>query len=328
MPWLRTLIISELVLIRHTGGRMSKRVLFFVSAVILLLGFTNVIQAENETSVQYIKNGWNFVDQSMDVSQGIPEDATGVLGRIRDKRTLRVATEPYFPPQEFIDPTKVGWKRFAGSDMQLAQLIADRMGVSLEIVPMAFSDVLPALDENTCDIAISALAYTPDRASAYVLSKGYYFSEENSGSGILVRIEDKDAYHSIDDFSEKVIAAQAGSLQESMMASNFPKYREFIRFSTQQDVYSALETGKVDAVMTDIEMAQNYIGNKPECQLVILPDFQFQMEEQFSGDRIAARAGQLQLIAFVNGVIDEVVDSGLYMQWYREAEKLAKDLGL
>ena len=66
--------------------------------------------------------------------------------------------------------------------MQLAQLIADRMGVTLEIIPMDFTDVLPAVADGTCDLAISALSYTPARASQYGLSKGYYFSDDDAGN--------------------------------------------------------------------------------------------------------------------------------------------------
>ena len=308
---------------------MNLKRFFIINLIGLLLaiGTTTELFAQESTE-QYVRNEWNFIDRSMDISHGIPEDAAGVLGRIRDRRTLRIATEPYFPPQEFIDPTKVGSKRFVGSDIDLAQLIADRMGVTLEIVPMEFSEVLSSLDENTCDLAISALSFVPSRAAAYEMSKGYYFSENNSGNGILIRSEDQDKFHSIEDFSDKVIAAQRGSLQESLMAENFPGYKEFIRFKSTQEVYSALEDGKIDAAMVDIETAENYIEKEGSIQLILLPDFQFQLEEYYQGDRIAAKKGQLQLIYFVNAVIDEVLESGQYMEWYKEAEDLAQSLGL
>ena len=308
---------------------MNLKRFFIINLIGLLLaiGTTTELFAQESTE-QYVRNEWNFIDRSMDISHGIPEDAAGVLGRIRDRRTLRIATEPYFPPQEFIDPTKVGSKRFVGSDIDLAQLIADRMGVTLEIVPMEFSEVLSSLDENTCDLAISALSFVPSRAAAYEMSKGYYFSENNSGNGILIRSEDQDKFHSIEDFSDKVIAAQRGSLQESLMAENFPGYKEFIRFKSTQEVYSALEDGKIDAAMVDIETAENYIEKEAGIQLILLPDFQFQLDEHYQGDRIAAKKGQLQLIYFVNAVIDEVLESGQYMEWYKEAEDLAQSLGL
>ena len=74
--------------------------------------------------------------------------------------------------------------------------------------------------------------------------------------------------------------------------------------------------------------AENYIEKEGSIQLILLPDFQFQLEEYYQGDRIAAKKGQLQLIYFVNAVIDEVLESGQYMEWYKEAEDLAQSLGL
>ena len=65
------------------------------------------------------ENEWGFVDMSMDVSNGIPEDAEGRLQMIRQRGKLTVATEPYFPPQEFVDREKIGQDRFTGSDMEL-----------------------------------------------------------------------------------------------------------------------------------------------------------------------------------------------------------------
>ena len=307
--------------------KLKRFLILNLTGLIFIFGMISGAFAQ-DTDEQYVRNEWNFIDQSMDISKGIPADAGGVLGRIRDRRTLRVATEPYFPPQEFIDPAKVGFNRFVGSDIKLAQLIADRMGVTLEIVPMDFSEVLASLDENTCDLAISALSFVPSRASSYELSKGYYYSEDNAGNGILIRSEDQDKFNSINDFSDKTIAAQRGSLQESLMAENFPGYKEFIRFSSAQEVYTALESGKIDAAMVDIETAQAYINKETDTELMLLPDFQFQLEEQFKGDRIAAKKGQLQLIYFVNAVIDEVLESGQYMEWYKEAEDLARSLGL
>ena len=101
--------------------------------------------SEEDADTRYMENAWNFVDVSMDVSAGIPDDARGVLADIREEGVLRVAVEPYFPPQEFIDPDLPDQQSYAGADMELARLIAARMGVALQIVPMEFTLALKAL---------------------------------------------------------------------------------------------------------------------------------------------------------------------------------------
>ena len=277
--------------------------------------------------ISYTENEWNYVDGSMDVSHGIPENATGVLGRIRRNGVLRVATEPYFAPQEFIDPDLTGQDRFAGADMKLARLIAERMGVELVIMPMEFSQVLPALTEDQCDLTVSAISFTPGRATAYALSKGYYYADSEASTGFVIREADREEITSIDSLKNKTIIAQSTSLQESLAASHIYQYKEFRRVSSIQTVYEAVQKGTADAGVVDLDTAKLYIENNPDSGLCIVDGMYFKMEEQYLGDRVAAKKGELQLVYFVNGVIDEILD-GDYDRWIEESEKRAKELGL
>lgn len=276
----------------------------------------------------YLENEWNYIDASIDVKHGIPENATGVLGRIRRKGVLRVATEPYFAPQEFIDPDKTGQNQYVGADMKLAALIAERMGVELKIIPMDFADVLPALTDDICDLTISAIAFTPGRAAAYTMSKGYYFSDSVASTAFVIREADRGTITSAKDLADRVIIAQSSSLQEALAASHVLNYKEFRRVSSVQTVYEAVSQGKADAGVVDMETAENYIRDNPDAGLTLVDGLYYTLEEQYLGDRIAAKKDESQLICFVNGVIDEVLADGTYMKWIEEAEKRAAELGL
>ena len=276
----------------------------------------------------FAENEWNYVDGAMDVSGGIPEDAEGALWKIRQAGVLRVATEPYFPPQEFIDPDKSGQDSYVGADMELARRIAERMGVELVIVPMSFAQVLDAVADGSCDLAVSALSYTPGRAAQVTLSKGYFFAGESAGSGLLIRAEDAGRIRGVEDLKGCDIVAQAGSIQEMLMAENAPKYREFRRLAQIRDVYGAVESGEADAAMAEVVNAESYIENNPDCGLMLVPGARFAPEAVYDGDRVAAKKGEYQLIYFVNGVIDEVAASGEYRAWYEKYEALAVRLGM
>ncbi len=288
-----------------------------ILAVCTALAVFWLFPADAEDAV-YVENQWNYVDVSMDVSQGIPADATGRLGRIRDAGKLTVATEPYFPPQEYIDDRKTGQDRFVGADMSLARLIAQRMGVALEIVPLAFSDVLDSVAEGRYDLAISALAFTDGRAATLEMSKGYYYSGEEISSGLLLRGEDAQAVRSVGDVAAMDIAAQSGSLQETMAAEHLTQYRQFLRLSSVAEVIQAVRDGTVAAGVVDADTASLYISAHPEAGLTYLPVSEFSLEPAYKGDRVAAKKGETQLIAFVNGVIDEVLATDRYSGWLRE----------
>ena len=306
---------------------LTNRIALAALIAALLFGALAFAAAEADDS-PYVENEWNYVEGSIDARQGIPEDAEGVLADIRDAGVLRVATEPYFPPQEFIDPDLSGQESYVGADMELARRIAQRMGVALEIVPMEFTEVLTAVQEGECDLGISALAYTPGRAAVVAMSKGYYYAEDNAGSVLIIRTEDAEAIQGVGDLADRNIVAQSGSLQELLMAENVLNYREFRRLTSTQAVYQAVESGAADAAMVDVESAQAYIGNNPACGLALVPGARFQLEDEFDGDRVVGTKGELQLMYFVNGVIDELLEAGQYRAWYQEYEARAAELGM
>lgn len=276
----------------------------------------------------YVENEWNYADGAMDISGGIPDNATGVMDRIRRNGRLRVATVPFFAPFEFVDPDKEGQEQYAGSDMMLARLIAERMGVELEIIPMEFTQALPALMENQCDLTISAIAFTPGRAAAYALSKGYFFPDGGASVAFIIREEDREKITSVEDLEDKVIIAQSNSLQEAMAAEQVYNYKEFHRAASAQAVYEAVRNGQADAGVVDMESAENYMKNNSGAGLAIAEEIRFQPQEHFMGYRVAAKKGELQLIYFVNAVINEATEYATYDAWMEQAGKRAQELGL
>ena len=298
---------------RYAAGSGLNMLLFLLVLFLIL----PVGEAASEAP-QYIENAWNYVDGSMDISGGIPSDATGRLGRIRNAGKLTVATSPDYPPQEFIDDTREGQARYVGADMELARRIAERMGVELEIVPMEFAEVLSAIAEGKYDLAISALSFTSGRAAILEMSKGYYYSGEPATSGVLIREESAGDIRQVSDLAGRDIVAQSGSLQETMAAENIIYYRKFRRLATYEDVYQAVLTGKADAGVVDVGNARVYIEGHPGCGLTIAEGIFFSLQPEYQGDRVAAKKGDIPLIYFVNGVIDELLESGQYNEWYEQ----------
>ena len=309
-------------MMKKLNHRVLRRVFSALAALCMLAGF-----AWAEDDEVYVENELNYVDGSIDVSNGIPDSAGGVLARIKKRGVLRVATEPYFAPQEFIDPELEGQAQYVGADMELARLIAERMGVELEIYEMDFSEVLTAVADDKCDLAISALSFTPTRAASNEMSKGYYFSDIPKTS-LIIRTEDADGIKTIEDLADKTLIAQRGSLQETMLANNVFYYKEFRRVTQTQMVYTAVTNGTADVGAVDAETALEYIENHPDCGLTLVEGVEFELKEEYQGDRIAGKKGELMLMYFVNGVIDEVLQDDRYEAWIEVYKKRAAELGL
>ena len=305
-------------------GKRGRRLFCLFLLPLMLLAAGEAFPEEADPSrAEYAENEWNYVDVSMDISGGIPGDALGQLALIRDRGVLRVATDPYYPPQEFIDPSLSGQEQYVGADMELARRIAQAMGVELEIVPVDFVNVLSAVSSRKCDLAISALSYTPGRAAMVEMSKGYHYAGKSAGNCLVVRASEMDQFTGTDSLEGRILVAERGSLQEAIGVDNIHRYLEFIRLPSIEQVFNAVESGLADAAVANVENAESYLKTHPESVLAISGVERFHMPHEMDGDRIAARKGELELISFVNGVIDQLLASGEYQVWFREAEEYA-----
>lgn len=252
------------------------------------------------------------------------------LEDILSRGYIEIATEPAFAPNEFIDPSKTGDDQYVGSDIELANYIADSLGVELRLKPMDFTSVLGSMTSGKYDLAISALAYTPARAETMNLSKGYYFGSEDpqKAYGILIRKEDADKIKTIDDLADKTVVAQNGSIQEMFVREQIPAYGKYNQVSSTNDAFLMVQTGRADAMAAALKMAQLYLDSNPECGLMIMPDFYFTVDESTQGTRIGIPKGEDALTDRINEIIDEVIEKDLYNQWYEEYKEYAKKLGI
>ena len=250
------------------------------------------------------------------------------LEEIKARGVMTVATEPYFAPNEFIDPTKTGQDQYVGADIELAKYIAEKMGVELEIVPLEFSAVLASIPEGKYDMAISALAYTPERAEAMNLSDGYHFTVDDYGYGLMINADDADAIKGPEDLADKIIVTQSGSLQEALVNAEVPEYAEFKRVSAMTDAFLTMQEGKADAAAVSVENAMLFIENNPDANLMIVEPFRFNMPPELDGERVAIMKGEDELTDFVNECIAELLADGTYEKWYGEYAAYAAELGV
>ena len=248
------------------------------------------------------------------------------LEEIKQRGYITVTTEPYFAPNEFIDPSKEGQEQYVGADMELAKYIADSLGVELQIVPLDFTSVLSSVSEGKYDLAISALAYSPARAESMNMSKGYYFDDDTEGYGMLCRVGDEDKYPDARSMKDAVIAVQAGSVQDSFVLSQITEYKEIKYVDSMTNAFLMVQEGKADLAACFIGNGRLYSEANPT--VTIVNGFKFASDESMEGTRIGIKKGEDELTGAVNAIIDEVVESGIYAQWYDEYSEYAAGLGL
>jgi len=249
------------------------------------------------------------------------------LDTIKKAGVIKVATEPYFAPYEFIDPAKEGQDQYLGADIKLMQAIADELGVKLEIVPLDFTAVLTGISTGTYDMAISAIAYNLERSENMNLSNVYMLSDD--GYGFIVRAEDKDKYNTIEDLKEARVATQSGSLQEGLFRSDITEKgcKELQLFSQMTDCYLAVQEGRADVCICNVESAQLYADANGNALYV--PEFRFTIDPNMNGVVVACpKEGTDELMEVINKVVEAHKADGSYLQWFEEAAAQAKELGI
>lgn len=247
-------------------------------------------------------------------SQAAPANA---LERIKQAGKLVVSTSPDYAPFEFEDLRKTGQESYAGSDIELAKYIAEKLGVDLVIEPIEFAAVVAAVNEGKADLAISGLSVDPDRAEIAELSEVYYAGEQQ---GIVTLKEHAGSFKTIEDLKGKRVAAQNGSVQLGIANAQLTESTIEI-ITALNDGIMLLKSGKVDAVAVDITTGEQFVKNYPELAVAPLI-FEYDSE----GFVVACKKGETQLIAAVNEIIAELASSGKYAQWLADAVALSEEL--
>ena len=122
---------------------------------------------------------------------------------IKQKGKLVVATSPDYAPFEFQSLVD-GKNQVVGADIDMAQAIADELGVKLEISSMSFDNVLTSLQTGKADLAVAGISATDERKEVFDFSIPYY---ENKIS-FLVRKSDVEKYKDLTSLESANIAAQ------------------------------------------------------------------------------------------------------------------------
>ena len=95
-----------------------------------------------------------------------------LMQKIKSSGKLVVGTASGYPPYEFVD-TSAGEKKVIGIDMELAQKVADKLGVKLEVQDMNFQALLSSLTGGKVDVAIAGINPTDERKKSMDFSADY-----------------------------------------------------------------------------------------------------------------------------------------------------------
>lgn len=212
---------------------------------------------------------------------------------------LVMATNAAFPPYEYKDGDN-----FAGIDVEIAEKIAEKLGMTLEIKDVEFGSIVGGVQTGKFDMGMAGMTVTEERLESVNFSTTYA-----TGVQVVIVAEDS-AITSLDDLkgdgSMKFGVQQdtTGDIYASDTVDNGGYGKEnVIRYKTGADAVQALKTGKVDAVIIDNEPAKSFV--KVNEGLKIL-DAEWAVEDY----AIAIAKENTELLTAVNNALAELEADG------------------
>lgn len=162
--------------------------------------------------------------------------------------TLTMATNAYFPPYEYYDGQDV-----IGIDVDIAQAIADKLGLKLKIEDMEFDSIITAVSTGKADLGLAGMTVTPDR------QKNVDFSDSYATGIQSVIVKEDSTIAKIDDLEGKKIGVQLSTTGDIYATDDFGK-DSVVQYNKGNDAVMALTQGQVDAVIIDNEPAKSYVA--------------------------------------------------------------------
>ncbi len=187
------------------------------------------------------------------------EMATGTYG------ILKVALSPDIPPICFMQDGNP-----IGINIELTQLIAKELDMTVEFSTMDFDALLPAIQSGKVDLAISDINATDERRKLVDFTQSYFDNPQVLVSrGETVTDEGAAQYTALSQLSGKTVSCQTGSIADLLVDSVIPDVN-YSYFNSLADQLTALQNKKVEAVPTDEPVARLSVSQYPD--LAILPE--------------------------------------------------------
>lgn len=219
-----------------------------------------------------------------------------------DKTTLTMATNAYFPPYEYYDGENI-----VGIDAEIAQAIADKLGMELEIVDIEFDSIVTGVATGKYDMGMAGMTVTPERLESVDFTDSYA-----TGRQVII-VANGSAVTSPDDLyadgATYTIGVQLGTTGDIYSCDDFGTDR-VQQYNSGNEAVEALKSGKVDCVIIDNEPAKYYVDANEGLEILpteyIIEDYSICIAKENEALRDEINTALNELIA--DGTVQTIVD--------------------
>ena len=184
-----------------------------------------------------------------------PDETAAADTGLMTPGTLVVGMNLQYKPQMFLDDAG----KPSGYDVDLLNLLADDMGVKLDIQNLDFNGLIPGLQAKQFDMVSVGLGATDERKKVISFSNGYV-----PYATILAVPDGATLDATIDAYNQPgiVITALQGSTAEQLVKDTFPK-ATVTSFPDQNAALLEVSSGRADAVVIEDYILAEYDRTNP-----------------------------------------------------------------
>ena len=223
------------------------------------------------------------------------QESADHLARIKEKGTITVAMEGTWAPWTYHNEQD----ELVGYDVEVAQKIAEKLGVTVTFVEGEWDGLLAGLDDGRYDLMVNGVGVTAERQQKYDFSTPYAYNR----TAVIVR-GDYDEIHSMEDLKGKTTA----NTISSTYATQAEKYGATV--TGVDDLNQTIElllAGRIDATLNAEVTFSDYLKAHPDANIKVAT-FSDEVEQV----AIPVRKGEdsASLLAAVNQALKELAESG------------------
>ena len=251
------------------------------------------------------------------------EGGGGKLAEIQEKGKIVVCTDAAWAPFEYIGANG----EVTGVDIELANYIAEQLGVELEVTNMSFDSISTYLANDEADIALACITITPERQEQMDFSDPY-----TTVLQYMVVMAD-DTATTMDDLAGAGIGTHLGTTGDFLVTDEITNGvlagtgAENKQYKALPDAALAMKSGELKAIVCDSVLAENIVaanGDAFKCFPVAYKDASKNPETEQIG--AAMNKGDEEFVNKINEILKPIIEDGTIDKWIiqhsEEASKL------
>ena len=194
-----------------------------------------------------------------------------------------------------------------GYDVMMAKKIADKLGCELQIVKLDWDSLIPAVQSGTVDCVIAGQSITSDRKEMVDFTEPYYYAS------IITLVKNDGDYKdaaSVEDLKGATVTSQQNTIWYDSCLPQIPDADILPAQESAPAMLVALESGKCDAVVTDMPTGKAACVAYPDFKLLDFSgtDGAFEVSDEDINIGISVQKGNDELKDAINGVLKDMTE--------------------